>query len=56
MIIIKIRIQKNKGVLRKKREAQHLYCYHDCVTRGSIHRQAKVTFRNFAEVNFRDKR
>ena len=26
----------------------------DCLTRGPIHRQTRVTFYDFAEVNFRD--
>ena len=35
-------------------KSQQLYCCRDCVTHGLIHRQARVTFHNFAEVNFRD--
>ena len=37
-----------------EKKGQHLYCYRDCVTRGPIHRQARVNFHNFAEVNWRD--
>ena len=36
------------------KKVQHLYCCRDCVTRGPIQRQTRVTFHNFAEVNFRD--
>ena len=41
------------GVLYKKK-SQHLHCCRDCVARSPIYRQARVTFHNFAEVNFRD--
>ena len=56
IIIINIRIQKEVGLSSKKKKLQHLYYCRDCVTRGSIYRQARVTFHNFTEVNFRDKR
>ena len=36
------------------KKGQLLYCCRDCVTRGQIHRQARVAFPEFAEVNFRD--
>ena len=36
-----------------KRKGQHLHCCRDCVTRGPDHRQAEVTFGNFAEENLR---
>ena len=39
---------------KQKKKSQHLYCCRDCVTRGSIHRQTRVTIHNFAEVNFPD--
>ena len=42
------------AVLQKK--LQLLYYCRNCVTRGSIYRQARVTFHNFTEVNFQDKR
>ena len=44
--------KENGAVLQKK--DQHLYFCRDCLTRSPIHRQARVTFHNFAEVNFRD--
>ena len=37
----------------KKEKGQHLYCCRNCVTRDSIHRQARVTY-HIAEVNFWD--
>ena len=37
-----------------QKKDSHLYCSRDCAARGPIHRQARVTFHNFADVNFRD--
>ena len=43
---------KNEGVLQKKRSTPVFF--RDCATRRPIHDQARVTFHNFTEVNFRD--
>ena len=39
-------------ILQKK--GQNLYYCRDCVTRGPIHRQTRVTFDDFPEVSFLD--
>ena len=43
-----------KGSVLSRKKSQHLYYCRDCVTRGPIHRQARVTFHNLTEVNLRD--
>ena len=45
--------KENGDVLRKKK-GQRLYCCRYCAIHGPIHHEAKMTFHNFAEVNFRD--
>ena len=55
IITINIRIQKEVDLpFNRKKKGQHLYYCRYCVTRGSIHRQARVTFYNVTEVIFRD--
>ena len=51
-IIINIQIQKQMELSSKKKVNTCIGA--EIVTRGSIHRQADVTFHNFFEVNFRD--